>query len=270
MRGFVICYTEKNTLWEESVLNYCRVQIGSEIFYAELRGNRLLRLRCAPYDSVEPDGREYALTDARLLAPAEPSKIVCVGKNYLAHAQEFDAQVPKEPLLFLKPPTAVVGPEDAVVYPSFATRVDYEGELAIVIGKRCRNVRAADFADVVFGYTCLNDVTERDIQRADGQWTRGKGFDTFCPLGPWIVTDLDPSNLAVRTRLNGTVRQDSRTSKLIFSLGRIIEHITACMTLLPGDVIATGTPENVGPMVPGDTVEVEIEGIGILRNHIVK
>ena len=149
-----------------------------------------------------------------------------------------------------------------------ATRVDFEGELAMVIGRRCRNVRAQDFAQVVLGYTCLNDVTERDIQRADGQWTRGKGFDTFCPLGPWIVTDLDPSDLSVRTRLNGQLRHDSRTSRLIFSLGRVVEHITACMTLLPGDVIATGTPEGVGPMQRGDTVEVEIEGIGVLRNTV--
>lgn len=251
-------------------MKYCRVQVDGEIFYAEKRGEQLVRLCNAPYLSTELDGRDYALSKARLLSPAEPSKIVCVGKNYLAHAKEFDSQVPSEPLLFLKPATAVIGPEDTVEYPSFATRVDYEGELAVVIGKRCRNVRAEDFSDVVFGYTCLNDVTERNIQHADGQWTRGKSFDTFCPLGPWIVTDLDPSDLAIRTRLNGDVRQDSRTSKMIFSLGRILEHITACMTLLPGDVIATGTPENVGPMQPGDTVEVEIEGIGILRNHIAR
>ena len=249
---------------------YCRAQVGGESFYAELRDEQLLRLRDAPYRSVEADGRVYALSEARLLPPAEPSKVVCVGKNYLAHAREFDNQVPSEPLLFLKPSTAVIGPEDAVVYPAFATRVDYEGELAAVIGTRCRNVRAGEAADVVFGYTCLNDITERDIQYADGQWTRGKGFDTFCPLGPWIVTDLDPSDLAISTRLNGALRQNSRTSQMLFSLGRILEHITACMTLLPGDIIATGTPENIGPMAPGDTVEVEIEGIGVLRNHIVR
>lgn len=251
-------------------MKYCRAQIGDECFYAEVRGDRLMRLRCAPFLSAELDGREYALSDARLLAPTEPSKIVCVGKNYLEHAKEFDSQVPSQPLLFLKPSTAVIGPEDAVVYPSFGTRVDYEGELAVVIGKRCHNVKAEDFADVVFGYTCLNDVTERNIQRSDPQWTRGKGFDTFCPMGPWIVTDLDPSDLAICSRLNGELRQNSRTSKMIFSIGRILEHITSCMTLLPGDVVATGTPENVAPMQPGDTIEVEIEGIGTLRNHIVK
>ena len=251
-------------------MKYCRAQVGQEIFYAELHGDQLMRLRNAPYLSLERDGRSYAFSDVRLLAPAEPSKIVCVGKNYLAHAKEFDSQVPTEPLLFLKPPTAVIGPEDAIVYPSFGTRVDFEGELAVVIGKQCRNVKAKNFADVVFGYTCLNDVTERDIQHADSQWTRGKGFDTFCPLGPWIVSDLDASDLGIRTRLNGELHQDSRTSMMMFSIGRIIEHITACMTLLPGDIIATGTPENVGPMQPGDTVEVKIESIGTLKNHVVK
>lgn len=250
-------------------MKLCRVQQGEEIFYAVLDGERLERLSGAPFGPLEPDGRQYARKDVKLLAPVTPGKVVCVGKNYLDHAKEFDSKVPAEPLLFLKPPTAVIGPEDAVRYPSFATRVDYEGELAVVIGRQCRNVRAEEFAGVVLGYTCLNDVTERDIQRRDGQWTRGKGFDTFCPIGPWIVTDLDPSDLRICSRLNGELRQNSRTSKLIFSLGRIVEHITACMTLMPGDVIATGTPENVGPMRPGDTIEVEIEGIGVLRNHIV-
>ena len=249
-------------------MKLCRAQYQDDVFYAAVQGDTLERLGGSPFTAPEPDGRTYRLSDVRLLAPVSPGKVVCVGKNYLAHALEFDSDVPREPLLFLKPPTAVIGPGDFVEYPSFATRVDFEGELAMVIGRRCRNVRAQDFAQVVLGYTCLNDVTERDIQRADGQWTRGKGFDTFCPLGPWIVTDLDPSDLSVRTRLNGQLRQDSRTSRLIFSLGRVVEHITACMTLLPGDVIATGTPEGVGPMQRGDTVEVEIEGIGVLRNTV--
>lgn len=249
-------------------MRLCRVQSKNDIFYALIENGTLERLCGSPFGELERTGQYYAMEDVRLLAPVQPSKVVCVGKNYLDHAKEFDSQVPPEPLLFLKPSTAVIGPEDAIIYPSFATRVDYEGELAIVIGKRCRNVKESEFADVVLGYTCLNDVTERSIQRKDGQWTRGKGFDTFCPIGPWLVTDLDPSDLRIRSRLNGEVRQDSRTSKLIFSLGRILEHITACMTLLPGDVVATGTPENVGPMQPGDVIEVEIEGIGILRNHV--
>ena len=249
-------------------MKLCRAQYQDEVFYAAVREGRLYRLNGSPFTRLEETGRQYPLAEVRLLPPVTPSKVVCVGKNYLAHAMEFDAQVPEAPLLFLKPSTAVIGPDDVVEYPPFATRVDYEGELAMVIGRRCRNVRAEDFSQVVLGYTCLNDVTERNIQHTDGQWTRGKGFDTFCPLGPWIVTDLDPSDLAIRTRLNGQLRQDSRTSRLIFSLGRVVEHITACMTLLPGDVIATGTPENVGPMARGDTVEVEIEGIGTLRNSI--
>lgn len=249
-------------------MKLCRVQVDHEIFYAVLNGETLERLAQPPFDGIVPDGRTYPLSQARLLAPTEPSKIACVGRNYIDHAKEFDNVIPQEPLIFLKPSTAVIGPGDFVEYPTFATRVDYEGELAIVIGTKCRNVKAADFQDVVLGYTCLNDITERNLQRKDGQWTRGKGFDTFCPIGPWIVTDLDPSDLHIRTRLNGEPRQDSRTSKLIFSLGRVIEHITAFMTLLPGDVIATGTPENVGPMRPGDTIEVEIDGIGILRNTI--
>ncbi len=249
-------------------MKLCRAECGGERFYAVLEGERLERLEGTPFDGIQKTGDSCLLSQARLLSPTEPSKVVCIGKNYLDHAKEFDSKVPDEPLLFIKPSTAVVGQEDRVEYPDFATRVDYEGELAIVIGKRCKNVSADSFQDVVLGYTCLNDITERDIQLKDGQWTRGKGFDTFCPIGPWIETQLDPSDLEITTRLNGEIKQHSRTSKLIFSLGKIIEHITACMTLLPGDVIATGTPEGVGPMQRGDTVEVEIENIGVLRSHI--
>ena len=249
-------------------MKLCRVQSGNDIFYAAVGKDGLERLSGTPFEEWKYTGQVYSPEEVCFLAPVQPGKVVCIGKNYLDHAKEFDSQVPSEPLIFMKPSTAVIGPGNAIVYPSFATRVDYEGELAIVIGKRCRNVRAEEFADVVLGYTCLNDVTERDIQRKDGQWTRGKSFDTFCPIGPWIETELDPSDLRIRTRLNGELRQDSRTSKLIFSLGRIVAHITACMTLLPGDVIATGTPENVGPMHPGDVIEVEIEGIGTLRNYV--
>ena len=249
-------------------MKLCRVNFKGETFYAALEGDRVRRLEGAPFGTMTETGETCPLDAVRLLAPVTPSKIVCVGKNYLDHAKEFDSEVPKEPLLFLKPSTAVIGPEDTVEYPAFGTRVDFEGELGVVVGKRCKGVKAEDFASVILGYACVNDVTERDIQFRDGQWTRGKGFDTFGPIGPWIVTDLDPADLRIQTRLNGAVKQDSRTSKLIFSLGRILEHVTACMTLLPGDVIATGTPEGVGPMRRGDTVEVEIQGIGVLRNQI--
>jgi 2-keto-4-pentenoate hydratase/2-oxohepta-3-ene-1,7-dioic acid hydratase in catechol pathway len=177
---------------------------------------------------------------------------------------------PEEPLLFIKPNTCVIGPGDTVIYPRLSKRLDYEGELGIVIGKKCKAVKEEDFSSVVLGYTCLNDVTARDIQKSVSQWTRGKGFDTFCPIGPWIETELDPSGLRIETRLNGETRQSSDTSEMTHSPAKLIAYISETMTLLPGDVIATGTPEGIGPMQEGDAVEVEIEGIGILRNYIQK
>ena len=249
-------------------MKLCRVRRGGAEAYAVVEGDRVELLSGEPFGEIVRTGESWPLSEVELLSPAAPSKVVCVGKNYLDHAKEFNSELPAEPLIFLKPSTAVIGPEGTVEYPSFGTRVDFEGELGLVIGKKCKGVRAEDWRSVVLGFTCVNDVTERDIQFKDGQWTRGKGFDTFCPIGPWIETELDPSDLRIQTRLNGEVKQDSRTSKLIFSLGRIVEHITAFTTLLPGDVIATGTPEGVGPMKRGDTVEVEIEGIGVLRNTV--
>lgn len=249
-------------------MKLCRVRRGGAEAYAVVEGDRVELLSGEPFGEIVRTGESWPLSEVELLPPAAPSKVVCVGKNYLDHAKEFNSELPAEPLIFLKPSTAVTGPEGTVEYPSFGTRVDFEGELGLVIGKKCKGVRAEDWRSVVLGFTCVNDVTERDIQFKDGQWTRGKGFDTFCPIGPWIETELDPSDLRIQTRLNGEVKQDSRTSKLIFSLGRIVEHITAFTTLLPGDVIATGTPEGVGPMKRGDTVEVEIEGIGVLRSHV--
>ena len=219
--------------------------------------------------NLKPSGAATtALGDVRLLAPVTPSKIVAIGLNYADHAAEGNRELPKEPLLFIKPSTAVIGPGDEVIYPPQTTNLHYEGELAIVIGKPAKNVSIGDARRYVLGYTCANDVTARDLQRRDVQFTRGKGFDTFAPLGPWIVTDLDPSDLAIQTRLNGAVRQDSRTSKLIFNCDYLISYISSVMTLLPGDVISTGTAAGVGPMQPGDTVEVEIEHIGCLRNTI--
>ena len=197
-----------------------------------------------------------------------PSKIVAVGRNYAEHAKELGNEAPPEPNIFLKAPTAVLPPGGTIVRPPQSQRVDYEGELAIVIGKRARNIPASRWRDVVLGFTCANDVTARDLQKKDVQFTRAKSFDTFCPLGPHIETDLDVSDLAIVTRVNGQVRQNSRTSKMIFNCGTIVEFITSVMTLLPGDVILTGTPEGVGPLSSGDTVEVEIEGIGTLRNVV--
>lgn len=206
----------------------------------------------------------------RLLAPIIPSKVVAVGKNYAEHAEEMGSDLPDEPVIFLKPSTAVIGPGDPIPIPSGAGQVDHEGELALVVGRVARRVRAEDASRFVLGYTCGNDVTARDLQRKDGQWTRAKGFDGFCPLGPWVETQLDPSDLWVECRVNGQVRQAARTSQMQFGPAELLEFVSRVMTLLPGDVILTGTPAGVGPIVPGDRVEVEVEGIGVLSNPVVE
>ena len=202
----------------------------------------------------------------------KPSKIVCVGRNYVEHAKELGNEVPKEPLIFLKPPSSLIANGEAIVYPAITENLHFEGELGIVIGKRAKHVKAADAFDYIYGYTCVNDVTARDLQRKDGQWTRGKGCDTFCPTGPRVVPrdELDLAKVRVRTLLNGVVKQDAPITDLIFSVDVIIEYVTQFMTLEPGDLIATGTPSGVGPMQPGDTVQVEIEGIGILQNSVIR
>jgi 2-keto-4-pentenoate hydratase/2-oxohepta-3-ene-1,7-dioic acid hydratase in catechol pathway len=216
---------------------------------------------------IAPSGR-YALSAVRLLPPCTPSKIVCLGRNYAAHAKELGNEVPERPMLFLKPPSSVIGPEEAIVLPK-STRVDYEAELALVIGRRCRNVSAGEAMEVILGYTCLNDVSDREAQGWEKNWVRAKGFDTSAPLGPVIVTkDEIGEPFHVVLRLNGEVRQDGTTRDLLFPIPRLIEEITSVMTLEEGDVIATGTPAGVGPLSPGDVVEVEIEGIGILRNPV--
>jgi 2-keto-4-pentenoate hydratase/2-oxohepta-3-ene-1,7-dioic acid hydratase in catechol pathway len=206
------------------------------------------------------------------LASSRPSKIVCVGRNYLEHAKELGNEAPAEPLIFLKPPSSLIGDGDSIVYPSHSQRVDFEGELGLVIGKRARHVKAGDAQDYIFGYTCVNDITARDLQRKDGQWTRGKGFDTFCAVGPRVVpkAELDFDSLRIRTLLDGVVKQDGTVRDMIFPVNAIIEFITQFMTLEPGDLIATGTPPGVGPMEPGQTVQVEIAGIGTLKNPIIR
>ena len=219
------------------------------------------------------DGGRIATADrppanAQLLPPATPTKIVAVGRNYAEHAKELGNEPPPEPIIFLKPPSALLAPNATIVRPAQSERVDFEGELAIVVGKRARNVKADRWRDFVLGFTCANDVTARDLQKKDVQFTRGKSFDTFCPLGPCIETEIDPSDLALRTRVNGDVRQNARTSMMVFPCPVIFEFISAIMTLEPGDVILTGTPAGVGPLASGDTVEVDIEGIGMLRNHV--
>jgi len=199
----------------------------------------------------------------------KPTKIVALGLNYRDHAEEFKMPIPKEPIIFIKPPTSVIYDGGGIVYPVNATRVDYEAELAVVIGKQARNVQADRAAEFIMGYTCLNDVTERHMQGRDGQWTRAKGFDTFCPIGPVITDEIDPDSVDVSAFLNGELKQKSNTKNLIFNISRIVEFVTSVMTLMPGDVIATGTPSGVGPMNPGDEIVIEIEGIGRLRNRVV-
>ena len=221
--------------------------------------------------SAQPQStpRTWRSSDVRLLTPVEPSKIVCVGRNYAAHAAELGNEVPKEPLIFLKPPSSLVGPGEPIVIPAASQRVEHEGELALVIGRRCSGLRESDDALAnIFGYTCLNDVTARDIQKLDVQFTRAKGFDTFCAVGPHIETHLDPSNVLVETYVNGERRQSGATSLMIYSCAFLVRWISRIMTLYPGDVIATGTPAGVGPLVPGDVVEVRVDGIGVLRNPV--
>ncbi len=250
--------------------SYCRFEVGGRACYGVVRGESMEELSGAPWRGGQPTGKKHEFSRAKLLAPCQPSKIVCVGRSYREHAAELGNPLPKEPLLFLKPPSAVIGPEEAIVYPTISQRVDHEGELALVIGKRCRRLKAGENPlDYVFGCTCLNDVTARDIQKADGQFTRGKGFDTFCPIGPVIATGINAGDLSVETFVNGQRRQAGRTSEMVFTLGVIIRHIAEVMTLEPGDVIATGTPPGVGPLEPGDVVEVVVEGVGRLRNPVV-
>lgn len=223
-----------------------------------------------PFGTPTFTGRQWPLADVRLLAPILASKVVCIGKNYAAHVAEMGGDRVENPIIFIKPNTAIVGPNAPIMLPADANPVHHEGELAAVIGRPCKDVPASRAAENILGYTIANDVTARDQQRQDGQWTRAKGHDTFCPVGPWIVTDIDPADLDIRTEVNGEVRQHSRTSMMIHDVGAIIEWISAVMTLLPGDLILTGTPEGVGPIEDGDTVGVTVEGIGTLTNPVVR
>ncbi len=220
-------------------------------------------------DDLKLTGLRFALDQVRLLAPILPSKVICIGKNYADHVAEMGGERPAAPIIFLKPSTAVVGPGDPIARPtSLSERIDYEGELAVVIGRVGAEVPAERASAVIFGYTCANDVTARDLQASDGQWTRAKGFDTFCPLGPWIETEVDPADLELTTRLNDEIKQQSRTSLLLHGVPALIEYVSQVMTLLPGDVLLTGTPAGVGPMGKGDEVSVTIEGIGTLSNPV--
>jgi len=246
-----------------------RIKSGDDIAYGVADAEGVLVYNGSPFVAWEPTESVVPWNNVTLLAPVIPTKVMCVGKNYEDHAAEFNGEVPDEPLIFMKPATAVVGTNANVVYPAITNEVHHEAELAVVISKPARNIKAEDASQYIFGYTAANDVTARDLQRKDGQWTRAKGFDTFCPLGPAIETELDPlERLAVICRVNGEVRQAGFTSDMVFGVAEVMEYVTAFTTLLPGDVILTGTPSGVGKVEPGDLMEVEVDGIGVLANRV--
>lgn len=249
---------------------YVRVETPAGPRWAREEGDELHILDAAPYAGGRPTGDRLKTRDARLLAPVEPSKIVAIGRNYRDHAAELGNPVPPEPLIFLKPETAVIGPGDAIRTPAWAGRVDHEAEMGIVIGRLAKDLKTPEAArDYVFGAVCVNDVTARELQKKDVQFTRAKGFDTFCPVGPRLVTGLDLGNRTVIGRVNGEVRQKGSTAQLIFPVDYLVWFVARVMTLRPGDIISTGTPAGVGPLAGGDVVEVEVDGVGVLRNPVV-
>ena len=250
-------------------MRFARFAIGSTIGYGIVEDDgRLRAITTTPFLPWEATDETFDPAQVRMLAPVLPSKVCAIGLNYRAHAEEQGKPLPDEPLLFLKPSTSVIGPGETIVMPSQSERVDHEAELAVVIGRATKGVRAAEALEYVLGYTCANDVTARDLQRKDVQFTRGKGFDTFCPLGPHVVTDVDGGKLDIVCRVNGEVRQSSSTSDMVFTIEELIEYVSAVMTLLPGDVILTGTPAGISPLADGDNVEIELEGIGVLANPV--
>ena len=247
-----------------------RFAVDRNVGYGILNGESIQGIEDKPYRYLKPTDHHYQLTEVKLLSPCTPSKVVALGLNYHNHAKELNSPLPNAPLIFLKPSTAVIGPEDNIIYPAASTRVDYKGELAVVIKKPVWRVSIKEALDYVLGYTCFNDVTARDLQGQTGQWTRANGFDTFAAVGPCIETELDPGNVVLETYLNGELKQQGSTTDLIYSIPELINFISHVMSLLPGDIIATGTPSGIGPMYPGDTVEIKIGGIGTLRNYVAK
>ena len=237
--------------------------------YGVLNGQIIQAIEGRPFGSIKFSGEQFKVSRVKLLAPCQPSKIVALGVNYVSHGIEFEHPVPKSPLIFIKPATAVIGQEENIIYPPSSKQVDYEAELGVVIKKVARRIKKENALDYILGYVCFNDVTARDQQKADGQWTRAKSYDTFAPLGPCIETEIDPSNVDVYSYLNGKLKQHGNTRDLVFPVVELIHFVSNVMTLLPGDIIATGTPSGVGPMLPGDIVEIRIPSIGTLRNHVV-
>jgi len=246
-----------------------RFQRCQSIDYGIIEGNTVRVLAGKPYPEPVLSDISLPLDGIKLLAPCEPSKIIAMGLNYHSHAREMGLKTPNSPLTFLKPPTSLIGHEERIIYPASSARVDFEGELAVIIKKPAWSISHSAAFDYILGYSCFNDVTARDLQQQDNQWTRAKGFDTFAALGPWIETDMDPSRLDIETYLNGEIKQKGNTADLIYDIAEIIHFISNVMTLMPGDIIATGTPAGIGPMKPGDMVEVKIEGIGTLKNYVV-
>lgn len=250
-------------------MRFVRFQIGEDApRYGWLHEDKVGGIEGDLFGAYKRLKAEIPFKDVRLLAPSAPSKIVCVGRNYVEHAKEHGAEVPKIPLIFLKPPSSVLAPGGAILLPPQSQQVEHEAELVVVIGKRGRNVTTESARDYALGYTIGNDVTARDLQKSDGQWTRAKGFDTFCPFGPWIDTDFDPSDALITCRVNGQMRQLASTRDMVFNIGVLIAYISSVMTLEPGDLIFTGTPAGVGPLQAGDSVEVEIDGLGLLSNPV--
>lgn len=250
-------------------MKYIRFIKGStEPHYGVLSDDSVKELATAPFDSLAYTGKEYPLSSVRLLSPTVFSKAVCIGLNYRDHAKEFGLAIPESPVVFLKGPNTLNNPQEGITYPSICHRLDYEAELAVVIGKECKDVRESEVPDYILGYTCANDVTARDLQPKQGQWTIAKCFDGFLPLGPYISDEVDPGNLAICSKVNGIIKQESNTSNLIFSIPYLVSYLSSCMTLMPGDVISTGTPGGISGMQVGDIVEIEIEGLSILRNTI--
>ncbi len=247
-----------------------RVQVHERIVYAEIKEESAHCLEGEPFEEIRYTGESYPLSECKLLAPTVPQDIVAVGLNYKKHAEEIEMSLRKEPLLFSKLISSVLNPEETIIKPApnVSKQLDYEAELAFVVGKTCRNIKKEDAWDYIFGYTCLNDVTARDLQDMTDQWQRCKGFDTFCPFGPWVETELDPSSLRLRAVLNGKTVQDANTKDFIFDIPTLLEYISGFKTLYPGDVVATGTPGGIGPMQLGDEIKVVIDGIGELRNRV--
>ncbi len=249
-------------------MKYARFEYKDVTCEGAIENNFIIPIKDSSFQKLAPLKKPVSINKVRLLAPVIPSKIIAVGLNYSDHAEEFKTSLPKEPVIFLKPPSTVIGPGDTIYFPAQSQRIDYEAELAVIIKKRGHNIPRRHLQDYIFGYTCLNDVTARDLQKRDGQWTRAKSFDTFCPIGPCAVTDLDPSHLKIESFLNGQKKQSSDTSKMAFTCEMLVEFVSSIMTLEAGDIIATGTPGGIGPMTAGDEVEIRIEKIGSLINKV--